>query len=275
MLVLPMVNKNKKGNFIIYNIKLDLKSENYSKVREGTLIKDYQESDIINESVFNIPNGEANKTVNFLRYFNSKNNKKKFLITTKKYADSNLYDVYNVEMPPRKVSGGLDNLYGSVILDIKNKIPGGKEKGRVVSLKKLGLDKNITEDKIEKLKKIAALEKNSEKRYNSMQLNGVSDLQNTVDYVKKFSYTILNTISEEQLKDILVFFEMSNTKEYRELSKYYEIAKDNMEVYKKLTRINKILYGKPINLIDSKNKPKVLVKTIEKIKDMDINKDAA
>ncbi len=281
MMVIPMVNKNRKGDSIIYNIELELKGESHSKIKEGTIIKGYEESDIIingtsyNNSVFNIPNGEANKTVNFLRYFNTKSNKKNFLITTKEYPDSNLYDVYSVEMPPRKISGGLDNLYGSAILDMKNEIPGGKPKGRVISLKKLGIDRHITENKIDKLKEIIAVEKNEERRQNLMQLNGVSDLQTTVDYVKKFKYTILNTIQEEQFKNILDFLELANTKEYKNLLKYYETAKDNMDVYKKLTRINKILYGKPIDLIESKKKSKVLVKTIEKTKDMENKKDAA
>ena len=51
-----------------------------------------------------------------------------------------------------------------------------------------------------------------------------------------------------------------NTRDYKNLSRLYEIAKENRDVYAKLSKISKVLDNTPLNLIQSKNKSKVLVK---------------
>lgn len=268
MLIMPILNKGKDGKNRIYNVEIKLK--NASKVKEGVVIKGYKEGDIMingtsfNGSIYDTKNKEPNATVNFLRNYNYRTGKRDFLVTTRENAYSTLYDLYNVMMPPRKVTAGLDNLYGSAILDMKNEIPGVK-KGRYVSLKKLGIDKHITKDKLEKLEEIVSTEKDEERRYNLMQLRGVSDLAKTIEYMNHFDCTIISeaTIAEEELKEVLNIFSFLNTKDTKNLSKYYEIASDNKEIYSKLTQISKILYNKPINLIKSGKKQKVKIKTID------------
>ena len=157
MLIMPIINKSKNGNTSIYNVKISLK--NASKVREGVVLRGYDESDIIingtsfNNSIYNKKGIEPNVTVNFLRNFNYRTGKKDFLVTTREASDSTLYDLYNVEMPPRKITAGLDNLYGSTILDIQKEMP-DSPKGKYISLKKIGVDTHITDEKLYKLKDI-------------------------------------------------------------------------------------------------------------------------
>ena len=268
MLRLPIINVNRNGVKRIFIAQVSKK--NASKIREGVVLKGYNTGDIIsngisfNESVYNIPGGEPNKTVNFLRYFKGKSDKSTFMITTKEYNDSTLYDLYKVEMPSSKICAGTDNLLGSVILDMKNEIP-GNEKGRIISLKKLGIDRNITDDKLDLLEQIVKTEKDSKRRIELMQLNGVSDLKNIVDYLKEFKFEIISgtTMKVDDYKNILNSFELINTKETKALSKFYNIAIENKEVYDKLSRISKIIYNKPLGLIENSKKSKVLVKTMD------------
>ena len=47
------------------------------------------------------------------------------------------------------------------------------------------------------------------------------------------------------------------------LSKFYNVALENKEVYDKLSRVSKIIYNKPLGLIENPKKSKVLVKTMD------------
>ena len=272
MLTMPILNRSKKG--IMRRCNVEITSKNAHKVREGAVLKGFNESDIVingtsfNDSIYNTKNKEPNSTVNFLRNCNYRAAKKDFLVTTKKYQDSDLYDIYSVKMPPKKVSAGLDNLYGSIILDLKSETPGNK-KGRYISLKKLGIDKTITEEKIYKLREIVSNEKDIDRIKDLMQLHGISDLYRTIEYMSNFEFTIIDeaTIPEEQFKVVLESFSRLNSRDYKNLRNYYSIAEDNKDVYNKLTTISKILYNRPINLIKkSSDKQKVLVKTPDETK---------
>lgn len=272
MIVMPIVNKAKNGNVIIHNVEIRLK--NASKVKEGINLKSYREGDIIinnssfNNSIYNIKNKKPNSTVNFIRNSNYREGRNDFLITTKRYTDSNLYDLYNVKVPKKKISAGLDNLYGALFLDLKSEIPGSK-KSKIISLKRLDLDKTLTEEKIEKLENIVNTVEEKAKQKDIMQLEGVSDLMNIVEAMNDFSFTLVSKakIREDQLKIVLDAFSEINSKEWKTLNNYYSIAQDNKDVYQKLTRINKILYGKPIGLIKNNEKEKVLVKKKDEVKD--------
>lgn len=268
MLVMPILNINKNGISKIYNVEVKLKKA--LKVKESVIINGLEESDIIlngssfNNSVYNTKGISPNVITNFLRGTNYKANKKDFLITTREYNDSKLYDLYNIPEPPRKIASGLDNLYGSALLDIKKQIPGNK-KGRYISLKQLGVDKHITEEKLQKLQYYINQEKDNDKRKDILQLNGVSDLEKTIDFMRLFECTIIGeaTLTEDQINNMINILSYTYTRDYKNLSRLYEIAKENQEVYSKLTKISKIINGKPLNLIQSKSKSKVLVKTSE------------
>ncbi len=284
MLRLPITNRSRNGHERICVVKVTRK--NATKIKQGVILKGYNPSDIIsngvsfNTSVYNTPGGDPNKTVNFLRNFNYRSDKRDFLITTKEYADSTLYDLYKVDMPGSKISSGADNLFGSVILDMKNESP-DNEKGKTISLKKLGIDKGITEDKISKLEYIMKTEKDPQKRLELMQFHGVSDLKNIIDYLKEFRFQIVSgaTMSVEEYKSILNSFKIIRTKETKALANFYMIAEENKEVYDKLTRISKILYNKPLGLIENPKKQKILIKTKDEVTSNDrgsnSNKNAA
>ena len=52
-----------------------------------------------------------------------------------------------------------------------------------------------------------------------------------------------------------------NTREFRQLNKYYSRAKSNTDIYTKISYINKIIYDQPLTLINSRRQnPKQLIK---------------
>ena len=70
-------------------------------------------------------------------------------------------------------------------------------------------------------------------------------------------------MKEEKFKEMLSIFSYTNGKDYKNLKNYYAIAKENQEVYQLLTYMNRLIYDKPLNLITSKKKSKILVKANE------------
>ena len=52
-----------------------------------------------------------------------------------------------------------------------------------------------------------------------------------------------------------------NTRDYRNLKKYYKMAKSNTEIYTKISYINKIVHDKPLTLLRSGEvSQKILIK---------------
>jgi len=121
MLILPIVNKNR-----ILNVHIKLK--NASKVRHRVNFRDTLESEIIvngkklSESIYNNSKNYSD-TISFVRN-NSLLYPRNYLVTTKEERQSNLYDVYEVAPPPKKVNESLDILYGRVLTDMRKEIPG-------------------------------------------------------------------------------------------------------------------------------------------------------
>ena len=113
MLILPIVNKNR-----ILNVHITLKHA--EKVRKRVSFPDAQESEIIvngkklSESIYN-DSRDYNAALNFIRY-NTMHYPRNYLITTRGERDSNLYDVYEVAPPPRKVNDGLDKKNSSIVI---------------------------------------------------------------------------------------------------------------------------------------------------------------
>lgn len=255
MLIMPILNTSKNGITKIYNVEITLK--NATKVKENTKLKGFFESDVIvngssfNNSIYNTKNHEDNVVVNFIRSNNYKTDKNNFLITTRSSSNKETYDLYNVAIPPRKVSKSLDNLYGKAIIDMQKEIPDIK-KGRYVSLKQLGIDSHLTDEKINKLKYIVETTQEKEKLEYLFLINGIGDLRNTINYLKLFNFTIISdaTIKEEDFLKILKAFKNTSSKDYKSLNKYYIMAKENKDIYSRLTILNRILYGKNLNLIN-------------------------
>ena len=96
MIVMPIINKNRDNEYIIYNVEVSLKD--IKKVKEGVNLDKCNSSDIlINGNSFNNSiysrDSENKSTIDFIRNSNYREGKRNFLITTKNYHYSNLYDV--------------------------------------------------------------------------------------------------------------------------------------------------------------------------------------
>ena len=264
MLILPIVNRKR-----VVNVEIKLKDA--SKIRKKVNFENGNESEIIvnrekfSDSTFkNIK--EDNAPTDFIR---SKSilHPRKFLVTTKQENDSNLYDVYEISQPPKKVNESLDKLYGKVITDLRKEIPGVKNRGRYVSFKQLGFDKFLTDDKIADLQKIVKNERDTSRWPKLFKEAGISDLSDTVDFINTFECRVISdsSISEDSLEDTIKQLEVINTKDYRNLKKYYEIAKTNTDIYARISYINKIIYDKPLSLIKASEQNKQLIKKKDEV----------
>ena len=261
MLVLPIVNRNR-----VLNVEVKLK--NARKIRSGIKFADAGESEIIvngkrlsDSSFKNTRTDRA--AVDFIRNTSVKF-RRNFLITTREESSSTFYDVYEVEQPMERVNDGLENLYVSVITDMRKEIP-RHNRGRYLSLKKLGVADNVTDEKIRMLQDIVSNIKDSSQWPILFERVGIMDLVLTLDFIKQFDFTVIDdtTISEEALHEIISSLEKINTRDSRNLSSYYSMALSNRDVYTKLSTVNKILYDKPLVLIQSKRqKEKQLVKSM-------------
>ena len=259
MLILPIVNRNR-----VLNVEVKLKSAD--KIKTGVKYADAVESDVIvngrklSESNYHSVKDD-NSALEFIRN-NSIRYRRNYLITTREEATSSTYDVYEVEQPFKRVTDGLDNLYTSVITDMRKEIPGIK-RGRYVSLQKLGVGDHLTDEKIESLQNIVKSVRDTSEWPVLFEKAGVADLADTLEFVKQFDCTVVEdtTIPEDSLQDIVESLKKLNTRDSRNLCNYYDMALSNRDIYSKLSYINKIIYDKPLTLIQSKNqKQKQLIK---------------
>ena len=265
MLILPIVNKNR-----VMNVSIRLKDA--VKVRRGVCYDDASQSEIIvnrekfSESTFK-DSKDVSAAVDFIRS-KSLLHPRSFLVTTKEENDSSRYDVYEVAKPPKKVNDNLDKLYSKAITDLRKEIPGVKDRGRYVSFKELGIDEHLTNDKIAKLQQIVKEERNADNWPKLFEEAGIADLSETLDFINNFECTIISdsTIPEASLQDTLNSMSVINTREYRNLNKYYERAKSNTDIYTRISYINKIIYDEPLTLINSRGQnPKQLIKKKDEV----------
>lgn len=263
MLILPIVNKNR-----VMNVSIRLKDA--VKVRRGVCYDDAAQSEIIvnrekfSESSFK-DSKDVSAAVDFIRS-KSLLHPRSFLVTTKEENDSSRYDVYEVAQPPKKVNDNLDKLYSKAITDLQKEIPGVKNRGRYVSFKELGIDEHLTNEKIAKLQNIVKNVRDESEWPRLFDEAGIADLSDTIDFINNFECTIISdsTIPESSLQDTLNAMEILNTREYRNLNKYYSRAKSNTDIYTKISYISKIIYDQPLTIINS-NKPKQLIKKKDEV----------
>lgn len=271
MLILPIVNKNR-----VMNVEIRLR--NARKIKTNVLSEESRESDIIvnrerfSNSIFKDSKEESAPT-DFIRA-KSILYPRNFLVTTKPKTDSKYYDVYEVEQPPRKVNKCLDKLYGKAITDLRKEIPGVKNRGRYVSFEKLGMDEYLTDDKIEKLQEIVREEKDQSKWPERFEKEGIADIGNTLDFINNFECTVVSdtTIPETSMQDTLKSLSIINTRDHRQLNKYYTMAQENAKIYKKISKINKIMYDEPLTLIQSERQKQLVKKPNEVYKPTDTEK---
>lgn len=259
MLIFPIVN-----NRHVMNVELRLKDA--EKIRQGVRIEDAKESEIIvnsekysNSSYFN-SKGDT-KEVDFIR---SKSilYPRKYFVTTKTMKNSSLYDVYTVSQPPRKASSALDALYSKAITDLRSETPGVLNNGRYVSFEDLGLGKEITDEKIDKLKQIITEVRDQRLWPKLFSDAGIAEFGDMVNFLQAFECTIISdtTIPEESLQDTLKALSVLKTRDYKNLNKYYQMAKSNSEIYTRISYISQIMYGRPLALIHTPKKSKQYIK---------------
>lgn len=260
MLILPIVNK---GRVLHVNVRL----KSATKVRTGIRFSDAAESEVIvNGKLLSESSYKDDKrreaVVDFIRY-NSMRNKRNFLVTTREESSSNTYDVYEVEQPLKKITDGLDNLYAGLILDLQKEIP-GHNRGRYLSLKKLGVSSHLTDEKIEKLENIVKNVSDSSRWPALFRQKGVNDLVETLDFFNSLEGIVVpkTSIDEEKVQTLVEALNRVNTRESRNFNSYYNMACDNRDIYSKLSYVNKLIYDKPLDLIKSeRQRQKQLVKT--------------
>ncbi len=250
MLILPIVNRNS-----IKNVQIQLKGA--QKTHKGITFENMAKSDIIiNSEKFSDSHFRDSKDkkapVDFIRA-KSLLYPRNFMITTDVAGDSSLYDVYEVKQPPRKVNDALDNLLGAVLIDMYKEIPMSK-KGKYVSLEKLGFNEFLTDEKLAKLQKIVAEEKDINQWSKRFTEEGLEDLQQIIEFMDIFDCVVVSdtSIPIEDMENVLKGLEALNTKDARSLRKYYNMALTNKEIYSKLSYINRLLYNRPYTLIQSK-----------------------
>ena len=243
MMILPVIENGK-----IRHISVSLPCK---KIKKGIRCKGIEQSEIIvnrkkfSESSFS-ESVDAKATTDFIRAF-SLLYPRNFLVVTSSDTNFHLYDVYELTPPLKKVNDNLDELYGKLITDLRKEIPGVEKRGRYVSFKKLGFDEYFDESKNARLKKIIN-DVNDSSLWNELfQKEGVANLIDFVNFLSKFKYTVLDdySLDIDNFKNTLHTFSNINTRDYRHLKRYYEIAKTNTEIFEKIEFIFMIVYNKP------------------------------
>ncbi len=264
MLVLPIVN-----NRHVMNVELRLKDA--EKIRQGVSIQDAKASEIIvnSEKFSNSSYFKAKGSTNEVDFIRSKSilYPRKYFVTTKSMKNSSLYDVYTVAQPPSKVNTSLDALYSKAVTDLRNEIPGITDRGRYISLEDLGFLEDVSDEKIDKLKKIITEVRDTRLWPKLFSDEGIADFGDMVKFLTTFECTVISdsTIPEDSLQDTLKGMSVIKTRDFKNLNKYYQMAKSNSDIYTRISYISQIMYGKPLTLIQTPKKTKQFVKKKEEI----------
>ena len=263
MLVLPIVNHGR-----IMHVKISLKDA--EKIYNSVILEGTKESDVIvNQQLFSessyLDDKENNSVVKFIRN-TSLVSRNDFLVTTREEAESNRYDVYRVKQPPKFINLALDNLYASVITDMRKEIPNNNVKPHYVSFEKLGFNEALTDEKIARLQQIVQEEKDRSRWPRLFEQAGIADIPYMLEFLNHFDCTVISntTLPEATLQSILALLEPTQISVYKEASKYYKIAKSNEKIYDKLKVAYHSIYQGPYRLIMSEKKKKQEVSSLEK-----------
>ena len=260
MLVLPIVNRNR-----ILNVRVSIKDA--SKVRTDVRLDNTMPSDIIvNGRSFlssSFSESSDNKSIiDFIRA-NSILYKRDVVVTTKSGTGEDTYDVYEAPLPSRKVNEAMDNLYVDTILDMQKETP-GVTKGKYLSLNKVGLDEVFSDEKVSIVKRIVSSNPNPDTWTELFRENGVLDLVGTLDFIRMFDCTVIGqaSVMEDTLQQVLESFDKLHSKDTKSFNKYYNMALENRDIYAKMSYVNKLIYDRPFDLIQSSSqKSKQFVKT--------------
>lgn len=261
MLVLPIINRNR-----ILNVSVSYKEA--TKIRVDVELENTLPSDIIvsgksfNSSAF-YDSKDKNNIIEFIRN-NSILYRRSVLVTTKNRSDSSNYDVYDVGVAPRKINKATDMLYIRAILDLEKELP-GVVRGKYLSFEELGFGEVFSDEKISRLRSIVTsnLTSSWEKLFRE---NALMDMIETLEFLKSFDCTVVSeaSIPDETMQQVLASFGKICSRDTKSLNKYYSMAEENRDLYAKMSYVSKLVYGKPLDLIQSKSqKNRQLIKKDE------------
>ncbi len=246
MIILPIYNRGR-----VLNVKVELK--NSKKLGKRTSSFNINPSDVIingykfSDSYLSETTSTPKTIMEFIRT-NSKTGRSNILVSTKE--EDGAYELYEIDSIPDKVSDGVDNLIGTLILALKNE--SSTQKGRYLDLGKIELFDIITLDRIRDLE---FLSKNMDKvnltRY--IEEHDLRCLFRLLQSLEQFDFTVLKNskMEEDRFNEFLEFLEPTNSRDYNNLKNYLEIAKNNQKEYSKISYLNKVINNKPLNLIHS------------------------
>lgn len=261
MLILPIINRNR-----ILNVCVSYKEA--SKVRVDVELENTLPSDIIvNGKSFNSSSFYDSKDkINIITFIrnNSILYKREVLVTTKNRSDSKNYDVYDVGICPKRINDACDLLYVRAILDMQKELP-GTITGKYLSFEELGFDEVFSDNKISKLKSIVTFNPTSSWE-GLFRENGLMDMIESLEFIKSFDCTVVSeaSIPEETMRNVISSFEKIHSRDTKSLNKYYHRAEENRDLYAKMTYVSKLVYGRPLDLIQSESqKNRQLVKKDE------------
>lgn len=244
MLILPIVNKKR-----VMNVEIKLKGA--SKVKRGIVSERDMSEIIVNRERFSQSSFSNSKDKNApIDFIRSKSllYPRRFLVTTKREDITHGFDVYEVGQPPKKVTEGLDTLYSKAILDMKNEVPKKSQRGRYVSLEELGFLDVLGDERISKLQNLIKNGRGDLGR--KLEEAGLIDMVELIDYFNSFECSLISdsAVGEDSIQETIDALGVINSRDYRNLKKYYNMAKSNTDIYTKISYINKIVYDRPLVL---------------------------
>ncbi len=260
MIIMPILDKDK-----IYNVEIKLKD--YFEDQNLGVFEKHYESDLIvngqnyNDSSYNAKNANLNSLVNFIRN-NTIYMRSSYVLTSRRNEQGKMY-TYRIPAPPRKVTEGLDCLYGNIIQDMKKSIP-QNEKGRILSLKKLGVTDHIMEKDLKLVRKSTESSYITDKNDPRLKEKELYLLFATIEFLDLFDCTVLedSTMDLKEFQSIQKAFLEFNSEEGRKINKYYHTALENANEYRKIQFLSKIMTGETFYWI-KRGESKVKIKSIE------------
>ena len=262
MLILPVINKGK-----IFNAELKLVHCTKLDKNTANLFDNAHESDVvINGKSLKDSNWDKKDIMNFIKgnsinqprdfYVNTKNeqfNEKRYDIIGNRLSEKETFESYKIANPYKLRSFNFDKLYNVMLLDIINKVPNKQNNGRYVSLKELGFDEVVNDQSVEQLENITNSVRDTSKWDPLFREYKIEDLVKYIDFFNLFEATVIphSTILSEEVEDVVEKLSVIKSRDYKNLNKYYKIAKENTEIYKNLNKASNLLYGKPFRFVQS------------------------
>ncbi|MCI5790148.1 MAG: hypothetical protein MR031_05625 [Tenericutes bacterium] len=245
MLIFPIVNNGR-----ILNVKVSLK--NASKIRRRVCIDNILVSDInVNGKNFSEVKLYENKENNILRFIRENSvYQRNFFVATRYAREEEVYDLYEVSLPPSKINEETDALFIKALIDLEKEVP-DVYNSRYLALDRLGFDKLFDNKKLAIIRNIVLKENDVDRWEYYFRRYGVADLIDTILFLELFEFTIIEgaTISEETFTNIIKSFSYLHTNDSKKLKRYYEIALNNKNIYDKMIYISEIVLGKKLRLI--------------------------